>query len=285
MTSIYYFEERFMPKEDVRISPDDRGYYFGDGVYEVFRVYAGEMFQEERHFARLRRSAEGVRLAAPDMDALKERLRELVRLNEVDEGNVYIQITRGSAPRNHPFPDGAKPVVMAYAKQAERPAATMEAGIRLLTAPDIRWLRCDLKTLNLLPNVLFKQQAIDGGAGDVLFHRNGFITECSSSNFAAVKDGALLTHPANELILHGVTRAVVIELAQGLGLTVRERPFTLEELAEAEEAFITGTNVEVTPVIQIDGRVVGAGEPGPITRRLQQAFGQAVAAASTGDKR
>jgi D-alanine transaminase len=162
--------------------------------------------------------------------------------------------------------------MMAYCTEVKRPVAAMESGIHAVTIEDIRWLRCDLKTLNLLPNVLAKQAALDKGVQEVVLHRSGTVTECSASNMMMVKGNVLFTHPANNLILHGITRAVVLRLANEQGIEVREEPFTVQQLLEADEAFITGTTVEITPVIQLDGKQIGSGDPGPATRRLQAAF-------------
>lgn len=270
---MYYFKDRFMPKDEVRVSPDDRGYYFGDGVYEVFRIYGGKLYEKAAHMRRLEHSAREVRLPLPcplaEIDDILERLTAESRLAE---GTLYMQITRGEAVRSHPFPAGAASVLMAYCSEVVRPKLTMETGISAVTHEDIRWLRCDLKTLNLLPNVLAKQTAQDHGVQEVVLHRSGTVTECSASNVMIISDGVLRTHPANHLILHGITRAVVLELARGLGIQVREEAFGLDELREAEEVFITGTTVEVTPIVRIDGQPIGSGEPGIVTRRLQTAF-------------
>jgi D-alanine transaminase len=251
----------------------DRGYYFGDGIYEVFRVYGGCMYEADAHYERLERSAREIGLQLPytrkETDAI---LNSLIEHEKVREGTVYMQVTRGVAPRSHAFPTGAKPVMMAYCNEAARPIQTMQNGIAAITLPDIRWLRCDLKTLNLLGSVLAKQEAAELGAGDVILHRDGVVTECSASNLMIVKAGALLTHPANHLILHGITRAVVLRHARERGIAVREQPFTLDELRQADEAFLTGTTMEITPIVRIDGLPVGGGEPGPVTRQLQQDF-------------
>jgi D-alanine transaminase len=273
MSSVYWDGRRFVGKEEIRISPDDRGYYFGDGVYEVFRVYGGRLYEPKAHFDRLVRTADGLRLKLPlSVEAIEENLTRLIAHNRLSEGTVYMQITRGAAPRSHSFPQEAEPVVLAYCNEMPRPVASMEAGIKAITVPDIRWLRCDYKTLNLLPNVLAKQEALDAGAQDAILHRDGTVTECSASNIMIVKDGAVVTHPADNWILHGVTRGVVLRLARASEIETIERAFTVEELLNADEAFITGTTVEVTPVVAVDGQAIGNGSPGPVTRRLQREF-------------
>lgn len=273
MTSIYWHDNAFLPEEEVRISPHDRGYNFGDGIYEVFRVYGGELFEAEAHFERLRLSAEGLKLVLPwGIDGLRAAMTELVARNVLSEGTVYLQISRGTAPRNHLFPVGAAPVALAYTREVARPVQAMDQGISVVTLEDIRWLHCNYKTLNLLANILAKQEAADRGAADAVLHRGGIVTESSASNVMIVKNGALITHPANNLILHGVTRAVALRLARAAEIPAEERPFTLDELYAADEAFVTGTTVEITPIVAVDGRGVGHGTPGPITRRLQREF-------------
>lgn len=267
------YQNRLVPEEDVRISPMDRGYYFGDGVYEVFRVYRGRLFEPGLHMKRLERSAREIRLELPFGTASIERgILELIAAERLEEGIVYLQITRGEAPRAHGLPQGLEPVLLGWSKPVPRPLASIRQGISAITRDDIRWLRCDIKSLNLLPNSLLKQEAADAGAGEVVLHRDGIVTECSSSNVMIVRDGRIVTHPADHLILHGVTRAVVLRLAEELGIPADESAFTLGELREADEAFITGTTVEISPLIQADGRPVGSGRPGPVTLRLQEAF-------------
>jgi D-alanine transaminase len=270
---MYFYKNEFVHKKDVLISPDDRGYYFGDGIYEVFRVYNGLIYEGPAHMQRLERTASEVNLQLPyTNDEIVEILNKLIQQNNLIEGTVYLQITRGEAPRAHPFPTQAQPILLAYCSEVKRPLATIQNGIKAITQPDIRWLRCDLKTLNLLPNVLAKQAALDHGVQEVVLHREGTVTECSASNLMMVKDQVLYTHPANHLILHGITRAVVLRLAHSLKLPVKEEAFTTEQLLQADEAFITGTTVEITPFLQVDGQAIGTGTPGPITQKLQAEF-------------
>ncbi|HZG88011.1 D-amino-acid transaminase [Paenibacillus sp.] len=265
--------ERLLPRGEAAADIEDRGYTFGDGIYEVFRVYDGKVFEAEAHWERFVRSAREIRIELPySAEALDRGVRELVGADGLVDGIVYLQVTRGTAPRAHPFPADAKPVLTAFTKPLARPAAMLESGVSVVTQPDIRWLRCDIKSLNLLPNVLAKQAATEAGAAEAVLHRDGVVTEASASNIAIVKDGVIRTHPANNLILHGITRAVALRLAAELDLSVAERPFTLEELREADEAFLLGTTVEVMPVVRVDGAPIGDGKPGPITRRLQEAF-------------
>lgn len=268
-----WLDDRLVPESEASVSYLDRGYYFGDGIYEVLRVYGGHLYEADAHYDRLERSAREIGLRLPyTRTEIDDIVHLLIEREHMKDGTVYMQVTRGVAPRSHPFPANAKPVMLAYCSEAARPVHMMQTGISAVTHPDIRWLRCDLKTLNLLGSVLAKQEAAEQGAGDVILHRDGIVTECSASNLMIVKNGAVLTHPADHLILHGITRAVVLRLAREQGIHARERTFTLEELRAADEAFLTGTTMEIVPIVQIDGLPVGDGEPGPITRRLRQAF-------------
>ncbi|MEX1028872.1 MAG: D-amino-acid transaminase [Paenibacillaceae bacterium] len=286
------YNDRFVSSEEIHVSILDRGYYYGDGIYEVFRIYNGILFEQEAHLARLTRSAEAVRISLPcSLEELVERLERLVALNGVNEGTLYMQITRGEGKRALPFLLDTTPVLIGYCTEVLRPLDSMRDGIAAMTIPDIRWLRCDIKSLNLLPNVLAKQEAVDHGFTEAILHRDGVVTECSASNIMIVKNGTLYTHSANHFILHGITREVVLKLADAEGIQIEQRPFTLDELYSADEAFICGTTVEITPIISIDNHPVGnqwdklaiadsegasavapVSQPGMITRTLQGAF-------------
>lgn len=276
--SLVLLQDRLVEQEHAWISPEDRGYYFGDGVYEVFRIYGGRLFEKSAHIKRLARSLNEVRIPLPyPMERIGNLLDELLAADPVQVGTLYIQITRGAAPRAHGFPPaGTAPSLMAYVKESARPVGQFEQGIKAATVPDIRWLRCDIKTLNLLPNVLARQEAAERGADEAVLHRNGTVTEGSSSNVMIVKDEKIRTHPANHFILNGVTRTVVLELADRLGIEVVQEPFGLEALKTADEVFLTSTSLEVTPVVEIDGEPAAGGKPGPITRSLQEAFAKQI---------
>jgi D-alanine transaminase len=272
-----FFKGAFLSKDEIRVSPDDRGYYFGDGIYEVFRFYNGKLFEMDRHLARLERTANEVRIPLPyERPQIEDIAFRLVHESGYANGIVYLQVTRGEAPRNHQFPMEAEPVMFAYCNEVQRPIESFNEGVSVITAEDIRWLRCDLKTLNLLPNALVKQKAVEQGAKEVILHRGDVVTECSSSNVMIVKDGAIVTHPANNLILNGVTRAVLLELARGAGIEAHEVPFTLKQLAEADEVILVSTISEATPIIRIDGKPVADGRPGAVTRKLQELFAKYV---------
>ncbi len=271
---LYFIDGQFTEREGLTISIDDRGYYFGDGVYEVIKVYGGELYTAEEHINRLFQSAMKIKLTIPYAEVqLMEIARELVATNNILVGHIYIQVTRGSAPRLHQFPNPAvPPVVTAYAVHNPRPIANIENGVGVKSVEDVRWLRCDIKSLNLLGNVLAKQEAHEASCMEALLHRNGVVTEGSSSNMFGVKDGIVYTHPVTNLILNGITRQVVLGLCKELGITVVEKPFTLDEAFEMDEFFLTSTTSEVTPIISIDGRPVGSGIVGPVTMNLQKAF-------------
>lgn len=273
--TMYFVDGQFMEREEVSISVEDRGYYFGDGVYEVIKVYNGELYTAEEHIARLFESATKVKITIPYAEGqLLEMARELVARNQISVGHVYLQVTRGVSPRTHHFPNPAvAPTVMAYGVSSARPLTNLENGVAVKSVEDIRWLRCDIKSLNLLGNVLAKQEAHEAGCVEALFHRDGIVTEGSSSNIFGVKDGTLYTHPATNLILNGITRQVVLGLCQENNIPVEEKSFTLAEAFEMDELFLTSTTSEATPITSIDGQTIGSGVPGALTIKLQQAFG------------
>ncbi|NDI36462.1 D-amino-acid transaminase [Chengkuizengella sediminis] len=272
------YNDLFLDKKDVHISHEDRGYYFGDGVYEVFRIYNGQLFETEKHLQRLKRSCEEIQITLPyTMEEIDDKLLQLIQKSFVQEGTLYLQITRGIAPRSHIIPENMKPVVLAYCNEVKRPLDKMQSGIKAITQEDIRWLRCDIKSLNLLPNTLAKQNAVKHNVDETIFHRDGIITECSASNIMIVKNGEIHTHPVNHLILNGVTRAVVLKLATEAGFIIKEQSFDLNQLKSADEVFITGTTVEITPIISIDQQIVSNGKPGEITRELQKLYEKFVA--------
>ena len=272
--TVYFIDGQFTERDGLAISIDDRGYYFGDGVYEVIKVYGGELYTAEEHIDRLFQSATKIKMTIPYAEVqLMEIARELVAKNNILVGHVYIQVTRGSAPRLHQFPNPAvPPVVTAYAINNPRPMTGIENGVGVKSVEDVRWLRCDIKSLNLLGNVLAKQEAHEAGCIEALLHRDGVVTEGSSSNMFGVKDGIVYTHPVTNLILNGITRQVVLGLCEEQGIPVVEKSFTLDEAFEMDEFFLTSTTSEVTPVISIDGRPVSSGILGPLTMKLQKAF-------------
>lgn len=267
------FNNEFMERRDATVDIEDRGYQFGDGVYEVIRVYDGQFFCLKEHLDRLVRSAKEIDIDLPfSRTKMEEKLTQLVHRNSLENGIVYLQITRGVAERIHHFPDNMTSILTAYTKEREPAVKEKREGIKVSLEEDIRWLRCDIKSLNLLPNVLANQAAKRKGCAEAILHRGDTVTEASSSNVFIVKNKALHTHPANNYILNGITRGKVIELASKLNIEVREEPFTISELLSADEAFISNTGIEIGPIIKVDDQQIGVGQPGPITRQLQKAF-------------
>ncbi|MER2029506.1 MAG: D-amino-acid transaminase [Solibacillus sp.] len=272
--SFSLWNDQIVKNEEVLVDKEDRGYQFGDGVYEVVKVYNGELFTATEHIDRFYDSAEKIRITIPyTKDKLHQLLHQLVEENNIDTGHVYFQITRGAGPRNHIFPgDDVKPVLTGNAKENPRPLENFEKGVKATFVEDIRWLRCDIKSLNLLGAVLAKQEAYEKGCYEAILHRDEIVTEGSSSNIYGIKEGVLYTHPANNLILNGITRQVIIKCAAEIGLTVYEEAMTKEQLLAMDEVIVSSTTSEVTPVIEIDGTVIGNGTPGEWTRKLQSQF-------------
>ena len=283
--TIYFIDGKFTEKDNMNISIDDRGYYFGDGVYEVVKVYDGELYTAEQHFERLFQSASKIKMTIPYSEQqLIDIAKELVNANDVKTGHIYMQVTRGASPRVHQFPELAvTPVVTGYAIHNPRPLSNIVDGVAVKSADDIRWLRCDIKSLNLLANVLAKQEAFESGCAEAIFVRDGIVMEGSSSNAFGVKDGIVITHPATNLILNGITRQVVLKICKEFGVPVEEKTFTQDEMYTMDEFFITSTTAEITPVISIDGKAVGSGTPGEITRRLQEAFAMQIPLSVAGE--
>jgi D-alanine transaminase len=272
---IAYFNGRFLPKDEVRISPDDRGFTFADGVYEVIRSYDGSLFRAEDHASRLFRSLDELRITWPERERFLDIAGQLLAENGLSGSGatVYLQVTRGVAPRKHPFPDEAvHPTIYGFAAPYEHDQEKWEHGVKVVTMPDLRWARCDIKSLALLPNLLGSQHAKEQGVEEAILIRDGAITEGSHTSFCAVFDGRLVTHPLTNHILGGVTRKVVLELCDQLHIPVEPFPILQSRLGDADEMMILGTTTEVTGVVDMDGQAVGDGRPGPVTRRLHQAF-------------
>jgi D-alanine transaminase len=267
-----------MPLGEVRISALDRGFLFGDAVYEVLRVYRGRPWLVDEHFARLRRSLEEVRLGGVDLGRLRRRMAETVAAGHFQEATVYVQITRGAAPRSHAFPPDAVPLEFLFVQEFPDPyAEARRQGAAVITRPDIRWGRCDIKSTDLLGNVLALQAAKEAGCLEALFYLpDGTLTEGTHTNLFGVVDGALLTAPATHAILPGITRGLLTRLAHEAGVPVREQSLNRRDVDRVAEWFVSGTTSEVLPVVRVDGRPVGGGAPGPVTRRLQEAYGEAV---------
>jgi D-alanine transaminase len=265
-----YLNGEYLPLEQGRISVEDRGFQFGDGVYEVVRVYGGKPFRLAKHLQRLEQSVKGIEIPIPEpLPKMEEVCRTLIK--GLEEAQIYLQVTRGAAPRVHAFPKEIRPTLVAYAR-AVTPHAP-DRVFNLKTVTDDRWGRCHLKTICLLPNILGKQKAVEAGCDEGLFVRdNGIVTEGTSSNAFFVRGGALFTHPADNRILNGVTREAVLELARQQGIRMRHQAVTLVEAMASEEAFVTGTLSEIMPAVSIDGKPVGSGKTGPVTKKLRAAF-------------
>lgn len=274
---------RVVPLARARVPVLDRGYLFADGVYEVLRTYGGRIFESDAHFDRLDHSLRGARIPWPlPRAALLRHLHALLRRSRLTEARIYVQVTRGVAPRQQGFPRGVRPAWVAWVEALPPPdPRPYRRGVRLRTMPDPRWARCDLKSVALLPNVLAKQEAVDAGADDAVFlGPGGIVREASSATLFVVQGRRLRTHPLGREILPGVSRGVVIEVARAAGFRVLERPFRRATLYAADEVFLASTMRELLPVVQVDGRRIGAGRPGPRTAELHAAFvARALAAA------
>ena len=274
--SIVYLNGAFVPKSEAMVPVEDRGFLFGDGVYEATPAYGGAPFLLDRHLARLSRGLDALRIDY-DTGAMPEIHRRLLAENGLDRAPfsfIYVQVTRGVAPRGHAFPrEPVPPTVYGFANPAVRPPRSRwEEGFAAVTVPDRRWGRVDVKVISLVANVLAQQAAVDAGAEDAIFVRDGMALEGTHNNFFAVFDGTVTTSPASNYILHGITRGFVLERASALGIPVDERAIPVEELREADEVFFAGTTTEIRPTVEVDGRPVGTGRVGPVTRRLYDDF-------------
>ena len=278
MSRIAYVNGRYLPFRDAKVHVEDRGYQFSDAIYEVCEVRDGHLIEERRHLERLKRSLGELRISMPmSPAALGVVLREVVARNRIGYGMVYLQISRGVARRDHAFPSppvAPSLVVTARPLNMARNAALAAAGIAVVSMPDDRWGRVDIKSVGLLPNVLARQAAIEQGARDAWFvDRDGMVTEAASANaWIVTREGVLVTRRADRAILRGITRTVVLDVVGAQGLTVEERAFTLQEALAAREAFITSATQIVLPVVRIDGNAVGDGTPGPVATALRREF-------------
>lgn len=274
MPDIGFLNGLFMPLGETMVLVEDRGYQFGDGVYEVIRTYHGRPFQLDAHLARLERSARAIELPMPfQTHEWQGYVAEGIRRGGYPESKVYIQLTRGVAPRDHLFPVAVRPTAVMTVREMQPLDSTLRAaGVGAITVEDLRWGRCDIKSVNLLPNVMGRQRAKESGAFEAIFVRGGEVTEGAVSNVMLVRGRVLITAPEGTRILSGVTRAIVLGLARKEGVSVQERAVGLDELHGADEIFLTGTTVEVLPVVRLDGAVVGTGKPGELTGLLSARF-------------
>lgn len=274
MPDIAFVNGRFCALADAVVSVEDRGFQFGDGIYEVIRTYGGRPFELDAHLARLDQSARALDLTQPyPPQRWKEYILEGIKLAGYHHAKVYLQVTRGAVPRDHVCPPDIEPtVVMTIRELSPLSASPCVSGVEAMTMEDIRWGRCDIKSVNLLANVLARQQAKKARVFEAILVKNGDVTEGAVSNVMAVLGGTVVTAPEGPRILSGVTRSVVLQLARQRGLQLKQRYLSLDELYGAEEVFLTGTTVEVLGVVRIDGKTIGNGKPGPVTRALAEGF-------------
>lgn len=274
---IVYFNGEFMPKNEVKISPDDRGFLLGDGAYEVMRSYNGFLFKAREHILRMDQSLEKLRLMNPFKGDIKGIGEKLIQDNNLQDSDAtfYIQVTRGAAPRQFAFPgEEVSPTVYA-AVSAFQPAPNKnkrDKGVKIVLEPDIRWGRCDIKSIGLLPSVLASQRAKEQLAEEAVLVRDGVITEGSHLSFGAIFGNQFFTYPDSNYILAGITRQVVWEICNNIGISVNKYPIFVDQIKEADELILMGTTMEVCPVVQVDDWKVGDGTPGPITRKLQKEY-------------
>ena len=283
---IVYLNGQFIPLEDAKVSVLDRGFIFGDAVYEVWRAVGGQLFEPDRHLSRLASGLKDLHIdptAESTRDGLLSISERLMRENGLtDEASLFLEMTRGVAPRAHAYPKPAVPPTVFIMAAAFTPPEELRArGASAICIDDVRWNRCNVKTTQLLPNVMAKQEAAEHDALDAIFVRGGLLTETSHANVMAVIDGAVWTHPVNGHVLPGVTRDVVLELAKSLEIPVKERPIPKTDLPRASEVFLTGTLSDVMPIVAVDGKTIGDGKPGPISKKLFAALREKLDAIGT----
>ena len=274
MSEIVFLDNQFINKEDAKISANDRGFIFADGVYEVIKYYNGKAFRYDDHLLRLKRSLSEMEIDYDKTENLERLFQELLDRNNLtgQHAGLYLQISRGAHKRVHHFPENISPTVYAFAYHMPSFTDNLENGIRVITHEDIRWQRCDIKSVSLLPNSMIYNKAVKNGAGECVLIRDGFVTEATHSSVLGIKNGTVITRPLSNLILPGITRKVILEICQANGILYEERAFTEKELYEMDELIIAGTGSEVTPAISINDSLVGNGKPGEITRFIQQRF-------------
>lgn len=270
-----YLNGEYVPAQEARVPVEDRGFLFADGVYEVVRVYDGRAFRMDAHLDRLAHGLDDLEIEFPSLDDIDDIAERLLDDNDLRTGDakIYIQVTRGVAPRSHAFPEGAEPsLYVAATSLTPHPATRFEDGVAAITVSDNRWSRCDIKSIALLPNVLANQRAHVAGAFEALFVRDGIVLEGSHSNLWAVFDDTLVTYPSSNYILSGITRDEVFDIADAEGIAAGEGLIPQERLFDADELFLSGTTTEIMPVVTVDGRPIADGRPGDMTRRLQELY-------------
>lgn len=279
---LVYLNGSVIPRGEARVSVEDRGFVFGDGVYEVLRAVSGRLFVEQFHNDRLKRSLDGIAIELPDSVTVKSLTKvaaDLLGRNDLlgGEALVYMQVTRGVASRGHAYPSPPVPPTIYISVTPFKPMTELKkTGAKAVTQPDLRWGRCDLKTVNLLPNVMAAQHAAEKGAFESILIRDGYVTEGSRTNVFGVLDGVLRTHPCNSHILPGITRSMLESQIADAGLKLEQKPIPVADLSRLTELFISGTSTDVMPVVNVDGRPVADGKPGEVTRRLQRVLDDAI---------
>lgn len=270
MPELAYINGKVMPIDQAFVPIDDRGYQFGDAVYEFLTSYTGRIFAMQAHLDRLERSLAALDFGPIDRYAIKSAIEDIFRTAGYDRAGIYVQISRGVAPRNHAFPQGAKPQIIITVRPVPPDDNELRTnGAKAITVTDIRWHRCDIKTVQLLPNAWAKQQALDAGAHDAIFVSDkGVVREGSASNVFIAAKGALITHPLTPRILPGITRAEIIDICRNQSIEVQENYFSEQEMLRADEVFLTGTVTEVLPVTKINDHIIGSGNPGPMSQKL-----------------
>jgi len=271
---IVYLNGTFLTKSEASISPDDRGFMLADGVYEVVKVYKGKPFRMVDHMERLKNSLKAIYISGVDLAALESAALELLKKNALQDqfAGIYMQITRGAHPRMHNFPADIIPTVYISVFPFQGRFKAMKTGVHVITRQDIRWLRCNIKSIALLPNTLLYEEAIQEKASECLLIRNGNLTEASHSNVAGIKEGILYTHPDGNLVLPGITKKVVLEICRSHGIKVIEKAIPENRIMELDELMLLGTGNEVTPITHVDGKMIGKGMPGKITQSIQYLF-------------
>jgi D-alanine transaminase len=274
MSETVFLNGEFIKKEDAKISPNDRGFIFADGVYEVAKYYYGKPFRYDDHLKRLERSLAEIEIEYNETDKLEAIFDELITKNNLKDkhAGVYLQITRGEHKRVHYFPENVNPTIYSFAFELPSFIDNLENGIRVITHEDIRWQRCDIKSVSLLPNTMLYNKAVKAGAGECVLIRDGMVTEATHSSVLGVKNGTVITRPLSNLILPGITRKVILEICTANQIPYEEREFSETEMLEMDELIIAGTGSEITPAIQVNDTLIGNGKPGKITRLLQDKF-------------
>jgi len=277
MTS--YLNGQFLNHSELKISPFDRGFLFADGVYEAIRTYHGKLFRYGDHLERLKKSLQGIRLEFQNVDGIEQIIYELIKRNTIaNEMLVYLQVTRGASfPRMHSFPnEKVEPTIFISIQELKEKPEEQQNGIKVILQEDIRWMRCDIKSVSLLPAILANQKAVEANAAEAILVRNGLITEGTHTNFFGVRNGEVVTAPLSNLILDGVTRKVVLEICKKAGVKIREEYITSDELKSYDEFFVTSTTKEITPVIMIDDWTIANGKPGTLTVQLLEKFKKSI---------